>query len=227
MASCLAVGAPCPSTSRHITRASANGPRGKRVPAASTLAASTPTTATSTPTPLAPPPTSVAVGKEVEESAMWAQIAVHEEWEKRGGDAAAAASSSGRSWQGPELSQAYERCAAAMRRHKGRRAAPVVCSSSPYFGTPAQPALCAALPRRQRTCHSTATAATGAASMVAAAPLPPHPNALLLTTLPARAAAGRRCGEVTSEYAKTFFLGTQLMTPQQAKAIWAIYVWCR
>lgn len=36
-----------------------------------------------------------------------------------------------------------------------------------------------------------------------------------------------RCGEVTSEYAKTFYLGTQLMTPQQAKAIWAIYVWCR
>jgi len=36
-----------------------------------------------------------------------------------------------------------------------------------------------------------------------------------------------RCGEVTSEYAKTFYLGTQLMTPEQAKAIWAIYVWCR
>jgi 15-cis-phytoene synthase len=36
-----------------------------------------------------------------------------------------------------------------------------------------------------------------------------------------------RCGEVTSEYAKTFYLGTQLMTPEQARAIWAIYVWCR
>lgn len=36
-----------------------------------------------------------------------------------------------------------------------------------------------------------------------------------------------RCGEVTSEYAKTFYLGTQLMTPLQAKSIWAIYVWCR
>lgn len=36
-----------------------------------------------------------------------------------------------------------------------------------------------------------------------------------------------RCAEVTSEYAKTFYLGTQLMTPSQAKAIWAIYVWCR
>jgi phytoene synthase len=39
--------------------------------------------------------------------------------------------------------------------------------------------------------------------------------------------AYQRCGEVTSEYAKTFYLGTQLMTPQQAKAIWAVYVWCR
>lgn len=39
--------------------------------------------------------------------------------------------------------------------------------------------------------------------------------------------AYERCGEVTSEYAKTFYLGTQLMTPEQARAIWAIYVWCR
>lgn len=39
--------------------------------------------------------------------------------------------------------------------------------------------------------------------------------------------AYERCGDVTSEYAKTFYLGTQLMTPEQARAIWAIYVWCR
>lgn len=39
--------------------------------------------------------------------------------------------------------------------------------------------------------------------------------------------AYERCGEVTSEYAKTFYLGTQLMTPEKARAIWAIYVWCR
>ena len=39
--------------------------------------------------------------------------------------------------------------------------------------------------------------------------------------------AYQRCGEVTAEFAKTFYLGTQLMTPQQAKAIWAVYVWCR
>lgn len=40
-------------------------------------------------------------------------------------------------------------------------------------------------------------------------------------------AAYERCGFLTSEYAKTFYLGTQLMTPEKARAIWAIYVWCR
>ncbi|KAI4389357.1 hypothetical protein MLD38_001589 [Melastoma candidum] len=36
-----------------------------------------------------------------------------------------------------------------------------------------------------------------------------------------------RCGEICAEYAKTFYLGTLLMTPERRKAIWAIYVWCR
>ncbi|KAI8028957.1 hypothetical protein LOK49_LG01G02653 [Camellia lanceoleosa] len=36
-----------------------------------------------------------------------------------------------------------------------------------------------------------------------------------------------RCGEVCAEYAKTFHLGTLLMTPERRRAIWAIYVWCR
>ncbi|GJM99501.1 hypothetical protein PR202_ga16605 [Eleusine coracana subsp. coracana] len=36
-----------------------------------------------------------------------------------------------------------------------------------------------------------------------------------------------RCGEVCKEYAKTFYLATQLMTPERRRAIWAIYVWCR
>ncbi|CAN0914013.1 Phytoene synthase, chloroplastic [Linum grandiflorum] len=36
-----------------------------------------------------------------------------------------------------------------------------------------------------------------------------------------------RCGEVCAEYAKTFYLGTLLMTPERKKAVWAIYVWCR
>ncbi|CAL9041232.1 unnamed protein product [Musa banksii] len=40
-------------------------------------------------------------------------------------------------------------------------------------------------------------------------------------------AAYERCGEVCAEYAKTFYLGTMLMTPERRKAIWAIYVWCR
>mmetsp|Transcript_69936 Transcript_69936/g.221577 ORF Transcript_69936/g.221577 Transcript_69936/m.221577 type:complete len:446 (+) Transcript_69936:115-1452(+) len=39
--------------------------------------------------------------------------------------------------------------------------------------------------------------------------------------------AYERCGIVTGEYAKTFYLGTQLMTKEKANAIWAIYVWCR
>ncbi|KAI4387287.1 hypothetical protein MLD38_005130 [Melastoma candidum] len=36
-----------------------------------------------------------------------------------------------------------------------------------------------------------------------------------------------RCGDVCAEYAKTFYLGTLLMTPERRKAVWAIYVWCR
>jgi hypothetical protein len=52
----------------------------------------------------------------------------------------------------------------------------------------------------------------------------PHPSRWNEATLEA---AYQRCALVTSEYAKTFYLGTQLMTPVQAKSIWAIYVWCR
>lgn len=36
-----------------------------------------------------------------------------------------------------------------------------------------------------------------------------------------------RCGQVCAEYAKTFYLGTLLMTPERRRAVWAIYVWCR
>ncbi|KAL8472543.1 hypothetical protein ACS0TY_029664 [Phlomoides rotata] len=36
-----------------------------------------------------------------------------------------------------------------------------------------------------------------------------------------------RCRQVCEEYAKTFYLGTMLMTPERRRAIWAIYVWCR
>lgn len=34
-------------------------------------------------------------------------------------------------------------------------------------------------------------------------------------------------GEVTSAFAKTFYLGTQLLEDAPREAIWAIYVWCR
>lgn len=36
-----------------------------------------------------------------------------------------------------------------------------------------------------------------------------------------------RCRRITEEYAKTFYLGTQLMPEAKRRAIWAIYVWCR
>jgi len=39
--------------------------------------------------------------------------------------------------------------------------------------------------------------------------------------------AYERCKKLCAEYAKTFYLGTLLMTEERQKAIWAIYVWCR
>ncbi|XP_068339230.1 phytoene synthase 2, chloroplastic-like [Pyrus communis] len=39
--------------------------------------------------------------------------------------------------------------------------------------------------------------------------------------------AYERCKNLCAEYAKTFYLGTLLMTEERQKAIWAIYVWCR
>ncbi|KAA0040063.1 hypothetical protein IC582_009777 [Cucumis melo] len=35
------------------------------------------------------------------------------------------------------------------------------------------------------------------------------------------------CRKICAEYAKTFYLGTLLMTKERQRAIWAIYVWCR
>ncbi|XP_065878913.1 phytoene synthase 2, chloroplastic-like [Euphorbia lathyris] len=35
------------------------------------------------------------------------------------------------------------------------------------------------------------------------------------------------CRLICADYAKTFYLGTLLMTEDRQKAIWAIYVWCR
>nr|ACO53104.1 phytoene synthase [Actinidia deliciosa] len=53
------------------------------------------------------------------------------------------------------------------------------------------------------------------------------PDIVLPGTLSLLGEAYDRCGEVCAEYAKTFYLGTMLMTPERRKAIWAIYVWCR
>nr|BAE79553.1 phytoene synthase [Chrysanthemum x morifolium] len=53
------------------------------------------------------------------------------------------------------------------------------------------------------------------------------PDIVLPGTLGLLSEAYDRCGEVCAEYAKTFYLGTLLMTPERRKAIWVIYVWCR
>nr|UQV25520.1 squalene/phytoene synthase [Heracleum moellendorffii] len=53
------------------------------------------------------------------------------------------------------------------------------------------------------------------------------PEIILPGTLSLLSEAYDRCGEVCAEYAKTFYLGTLLMTPERRRAIWAIYVWCR
>lgn len=39
--------------------------------------------------------------------------------------------------------------------------------------------------------------------------------------------AFEEAGEVTSAFAKTFYLGTKVMGSEAQKAIWAVYVWCR
>jgi len=36
-----------------------------------------------------------------------------------------------------------------------------------------------------------------------------------------------KCKEITSEYSKTFFLGSQLLDEEEQRAVWAIYNWCR
>jgi phytoene synthase len=35
------------------------------------------------------------------------------------------------------------------------------------------------------------------------------------------------CRQITAEYAKTFYLGSLLLSKEKRKAIWAIYAWCR
>ncbi|CEM09174.1 unnamed protein product [Vitrella brassicaformis CCMP3155] len=35
------------------------------------------------------------------------------------------------------------------------------------------------------------------------------------------------CKRITAIYSKTFYLGTQMISPEKAKNLWAVYVWCR
>jgi len=37
----------------------------------------------------------------------------------------------------------------------------------------------------------------------------------------------KKCQTITKAYAKTFYLGTSFLTPEQKRAVWAVYVWCR
>ncbi|MBF2079815.1 MAG: phytoene synthase [Synechococcales cyanobacterium T60_A2020_003] len=54
----------------------------------------------------------------------------------------------------------------------------------------------------------------------------PKPTAIV-TSRVSLADSYEQCRQVTAEYAKTFYLGTMLMSEVKRKAIWAIYVWCR
>ncbi|KAH9740695.1 hypothetical protein KPL70_002312 [Citrus sinensis] len=39
--------------------------------------------------------------------------------------------------------------------------------------------------------------------------------------------AYERCRKICAEYAKTYYLGTLLLTKERQKAIWAVYAWCK
>ncbi len=45
--------------------------------------------------------------------------------------------------------------------------------------------------------------------------------------LPSLEEAYELCREITAKYAKTFYLGTLLMSEEKRRAIWALYAWCR
>lgn len=53
------------------------------------------------------------------------------------------------------------------------------------------------------------------------------PKPTLTKTLVSLENSYELCRQVTAEYAKTFYLGTLLMSEAKRRAIWAIYVWCR
>ncbi|KAF2908949.1 hypothetical protein DAI22_12g219100 [Oryza sativa Japonica Group] len=57
--------------------------------------------------------------------------------------------------------------------------------------------------------------------VVASSVRPLQAASLAVATAPVAVASRRTAAE------ETFYLGTQLMTPERRKAVWAIYVWCR
>ena len=79
-------------------------------------------------------------------------------------------------------------------------------------------------------------AASGAfVGRAALRPAATSPARMVASTEPS-ASAGRAaalnegyevCRKITASYAKTFYLGTRFMEPAQARAIWAVYAWCR
>jgi 15-cis-phytoene synthase len=54
--------------------------------------------------------------------------------------------------------------------------------------------------------------------------LPETPRAKSLASVET---AYESCRQVTSDFAKSFYLSTMLMPVEKRQAIWAIYVWCR
>jgi hypothetical protein len=75
-------------------------PRGQRAKSSAAIVAQ-PTLGVLTAPPAAP---GLLAGKDVEEHAMWLQIGLHESWEQE-------KRTLSQRWQGPELLQAYDRCA--------------------------------------------------------------------------------------------------------------------
>lgn len=146
-------------------------------------------------------------GREVEERALWLQIGLHESW----GESQRRVS---QQWQGLELLQAYDRLV-----QRGC-AATAACPCAPAAPHSCLPKVLAGNAERfTAVCAPSSLQCWWLDNLLRGGHRPVVDCSFLLLAC--------RCGEVTSEYAKTFFLGTQLMTPEQAKAIWAIYVWCR
>ncbi|GMI33031.1 hypothetical protein TrRE_jg9936, partial [Triparma retinervis] len=65
----------------------------------------------------------------------------------------------------------------------------------------------------------------GCASWIRSGKSSSHPSSPSYTALLERVYSDS--GDITSAFAKTFHLGTQLMQEEKRRSIWAVYVWCR